>query len=93
MSTIVLDVQYLFNFVMESLTSDVTSILRTVPSINKAQEMIAQQFHSSTYNIFRGFETHATRMSYIRQNFGLVVSTASYLLTNTAIGKFVLLCI
>ena len=74
MSTIVADVQSLFDVIMKSLNSNITSILQTAPNVNAAQEVITQHFHSSTYNIFQGFQTRATRMSYIKENFGLVVS-------------------
>lgn len=74
MNTIVADIQDLFDFVMESLNSNITSILHKAPNINRAQEIIAQHLHSSTYSIFKGLQTSATRRSYIKQNFGLVVS-------------------
>ena len=68
------DVQSLFDVVMENLNSNITAVLQTAPNINRAQEIITQHFHSYTYRIFQGFQTRATRMSYIKQNFGLVVS-------------------
>lgn len=71
------DVQSLFSVVMESLNSNIKSILQTAPNINRAQEIITRHFHSSTYSVFQGFQMHATRMSYIKQNFGLVVSLYS----------------
>lgn len=77
MNTIVGDVQDLFDFIMESLHSNITSILQKAPNIDRAQEIIAQHFHSSTYSIFKGFQTSATRRSYIKQKFDLVVSWAT----------------
>lgn len=76
MSTIVLDVQYLFDFLLKSLNTSVTSMLQTAPSMNKDKEMIAYHF-SSAHKIFQGFQTHAMWMTYIRQNFSLVVSRTS----------------
>ena len=74
MNMIVADVQSLFDVVMKNLNSNIKSILQTAPNINRAQEIITQHFHSSTHSIFQGFQTHAMRISYIKQNFGLVVS-------------------
>ena len=68
MNTIVADIQDLFDFIMESLNLNITSILHKAPNINRAQKIIAQHLHSSTYNIFKGLQTSAIRRSYIKQN-------------------------
>ena len=45
------DLKDLFDFVMESLNSNITS----TPTLNRAQEIIAQHFQLPIYNIFQGY--------------------------------------
>ena len=75
-NTIVANVEGLFDFVMQSLSSNITTILNEAPNINGTQKTITEHFQSFTSNIFKGFQTTATRRSYIKQTFGLVVSYA-----------------
>lgn len=72
-NTVVTDVNHLFTFIMESLSSKVTSTLLAASSINEAKQMILQHFSMSN-NLFEGFQTQATRMSYFKNNLHLVVS-------------------
>ena len=73
-STIVANVAGLFEFVMQSLSLNITSIFHKTPNISSAQKLITQHFQSFTYNIFKEFQTTATRRSYIKRTFGLIVS-------------------
>ena len=74
-NTVVTDVNDLFTFIMESLNSKVISTLLAASSINEAKQMIPQHFCQS-YNLFQGFQTQATRISYFKNNLHLVVSYA-----------------
>ena len=71
-NTVVIDVNDLFTYIMESLSSKVTALFLAASSINEAKQTILQHFHLS-YNLFQGFQTQAKQMSYFRQNLHLVV--------------------